>query len=292
MPDTDPTPTTPVTLGDRLAWFRGDMVAQLEALGVKVDAVATAIADLRGTGPENTLRSINQSIWNLAGPAPGTTLTDLATAIQAAQSGGATEATAQAILAAIGTLASYPANYTVKELLALLNTNISAEPGTGNLNADPGACGAAAWDYNSRTGAMTKLGTSTIGGIDYDIYAPQVPFVPGFLENYGQVADCVATIPAEFATTYPYDSVNVCVSWDFTGAAYTPAVCSVMGVAVSGPIWPTGITLGDVTILTGLNTVTLFPTGEIVSYRIAVPSGEVVLPNMFWHVIHNVYTGS
>lgn len=41
------------------------------------------IVALRGTGgPETTLRSINQSIWAIAGPAPGAALTDLKTILQ------------------------------------------------------------------------------------------------------------------------------------------------------------------------------------------------------------------
>lgn len=62
--DVDPTPGTPVTLGDRLAWFRGDVQAQsadqlaaLEALaGVPAASLAdlvTAIAALRGLSNTN-----------------------------------------------------------------------------------------------------------------------------------------------------------------------------------------------------------------------------------------------
>lgn len=46
-----------------------------------VTPIVNAIESLRGEGPENTLKSVNQSIWNLAGPAPGTTLTDIKSAI-------------------------------------------------------------------------------------------------------------------------------------------------------------------------------------------------------------------
>lgn len=41
------------------------------------DALLAKFDDLRGGGPENTLKSINQSVWNLAGPAPGRSLVDL-----------------------------------------------------------------------------------------------------------------------------------------------------------------------------------------------------------------------
>jgi hypothetical protein len=45
--------------------------------GVTLAQIKAAIEALMGTGPENTLKSINQSIWNLAGSAPGRSLTDL-----------------------------------------------------------------------------------------------------------------------------------------------------------------------------------------------------------------------
>lgn len=45
MSDVDPTPTTPVTIGDRLAWFRGDLVQR----------ILTAVAELRG--PNNATLS-------------------------------------------------------------------------------------------------------------------------------------------------------------------------------------------------------------------------------------------
>jgi hypothetical protein len=52
MSDVDPTPDTPVTIGDRLAWFRGDIVERMTALEASVAANHTAtlaaIAALRG----------------------------------------------------------------------------------------------------------------------------------------------------------------------------------------------------------------------------------------------------
>ncbi|NTV62575.1 MAG: hypothetical protein HGA65_03430 [Oscillochloris sp.] len=66
MPDTDPTPETPVTIRDALGWWRGDLDARLDALG-------TAIATLQGTAPYNTLadlfakmEEVRASVANLA----------------------------------------------------------------------------------------------------------------------------------------------------------------------------------------------------------------------------------
>lgn len=97
-----------------MGWWRGELGAQLAAQHAellaalsaqhnavieKLDALNTtltnnaldvtpivdAITLLRGDGPENTIKSVNTSIWNIAGPAPGTNLTDLKLAIAALQ---------------------------------------------------------------------------------------------------------------------------------------------------------------------------------------------------------------
>jgi hypothetical protein len=63
-------PDPQTNLSEKFTALREQMTTQYDALVLKLDA-------LRGEGPENTLKSINQSLWNIAGPAPGTTLTDL-----------------------------------------------------------------------------------------------------------------------------------------------------------------------------------------------------------------------
>jgi hypothetical protein len=63
-------PDPQTNLSEKFAALREQMTAQHDALVLKIDA-------LRGEGPENTLKSINQSLWNIAGPAPGKSLTDL-----------------------------------------------------------------------------------------------------------------------------------------------------------------------------------------------------------------------
>jgi hypothetical protein len=42
-----------------------------------VTPIVDALLAMRGDSPENTLRSVNQSLWNIAGPAPGATLVEL-----------------------------------------------------------------------------------------------------------------------------------------------------------------------------------------------------------------------
>jgi hypothetical protein len=51
--------------------------------GFDAAPIVEAIIAMRGEGVENTIHSINQSLWNIAGPAPGTNLTQLADTIAA-----------------------------------------------------------------------------------------------------------------------------------------------------------------------------------------------------------------
>jgi hypothetical protein len=56
----------------------GDMYTAITNNGAFDTApIVAAILAMRGDEPENTLRSINQSLWNIAGPAPGATLVEL-----------------------------------------------------------------------------------------------------------------------------------------------------------------------------------------------------------------------
>lgn len=59
------------------------LVAAITA-GGSIDAapIVAAIEAMRGEGPENTVKSVNESLWNIAGPAPGVSLTDLAALLQ------------------------------------------------------------------------------------------------------------------------------------------------------------------------------------------------------------------
>jgi hypothetical protein len=189
MSDVDPTPGTPVTVGDRLGWWRGELRAQL----------ATQHAELLAA----------LSAQNAA----------LLAAIQAsAASGGATEATSQAILDAIGELSTFPAGWTVRALLAQLNTSIDVDmgtkegqPPTSGLNPDPGAC--AGFDmitpirlYMRDTGAEWTDNFSRTYKI-YHAIMPNVGYSGGTLQSIsgGQCASASS-------------NVRMCISWDWTGS--------------------------------------------------------------------------
>jgi len=60
------------------------IASKLDTIITKLTDLTSAIIDLRGTGPENTIRSLNQSLWNIyAGPAPGASLLQIVNEIQA-----------------------------------------------------------------------------------------------------------------------------------------------------------------------------------------------------------------
>jgi hypothetical protein len=74
MPDVDPTPDTPVTIGDRLGWWRGDLDTKLDTIVTKLDGILTALTTANGN---IDAAPIVTAIQALAGPAPGKTITDL-----------------------------------------------------------------------------------------------------------------------------------------------------------------------------------------------------------------------
>ena len=69
-------PPDPTNLSQKFAALQALMTTQHAALMAEITA-------LRGVGPENTLRSVNQALWNLAGAAPGATLVQIKAAIEA-----------------------------------------------------------------------------------------------------------------------------------------------------------------------------------------------------------------
>jgi hypothetical protein len=280
------------------------MLAKLDALAgtANLATIYNEIVALRGTGgPETTLRSINQSIWNLAGTAPGASLLEILTALQAR----ATETTSAAILAAIGTLASNPANYTVKDLLALINASINENPpgkagsdmtgggGTGSggtggtggtgtadgpTNADPGSC-SGTWLFDSSRTFMQYVGTIWQVDVTYDIYAPTIMDYSPYFVQYG------STIKAGSNTTGPSDAVTVCVSWDFTGMAAAPSVMSITDPYSDGS-WLSAVDIASTGTYVGCDTVT-FDVFQTYTWRVAVPSGIKPPNNMWFHVTAN-----
>ncbi|MEI7645656.1 MAG: hypothetical protein WCJ55_15385 [Chloroflexales bacterium] len=71
MSDVDPTPSSPITIGDRLAWWRGDLDARVAALEAKIDANHTAtlvaIAALRGVNNATLSSLLTEDQFDTAG---------------------------------------------------------------------------------------------------------------------------------------------------------------------------------------------------------------------------------
>lgn len=64
-------------LSAKFAALEQILISQHASMMVVLTAISSKLDALRGDGPENTLKSINESIWNLAGPAPGKSLVDV-----------------------------------------------------------------------------------------------------------------------------------------------------------------------------------------------------------------------
>jgi hypothetical protein len=241
--------------------------------------VLAAVAALRGAGPENTLKSLNQSIWNLAGPAPGATLAELLAALQAGGA-GASDPNVAALLAAIGTLASNPSGYTVKDLLGRIDVDIAGTPVVPPdvLNNDPETCGLD-FEYQSRTQGFTLIGTFSQDGVTYDSYSPNVPTYP-ILAAAGY--PYVAGGDGDVYLSGPDDAVSVCVSWDWTGMEIPPASIQVIGTATIAEVWPSGLTVINERSYTGAYPRQLFQ-GDNMAIRFVVPAGQTLLNNVWWH---------
>jgi hypothetical protein len=114
-------PPDPTNLSQKFAALQELMTTQHNAL-------MTEIAALRGTGgPETTLRSINQSIWALAGPTPGVTLTQLKAAIEALMGTGP-ENTLKSINQSIWNLAGSAPGRSLTDLYNLWNPGEGISP--------------------------------------------------------------------------------------------------------------------------------------------------------------------
>jgi hypothetical protein len=268
MSDIDPTPETPVTVGDRLGWWRGSQAAQHTALLAALAAQHTAL--LAALAAQHTA---------------------LLAAIQAsAGAGGATEATAAALLAAIGQLDTYPAGWTVRALLAQQITVIDAAP-TGDppmdpgLNADPGGCGEP-YTYSGRATMINSGGWDMLNGERIDIWCVQSLNIDGaILEN---AALGVMEPDHNFVNTHPSGFVELCISWDFNDSL---------------PVQKYGIRQADDAGTAGTPWVYIVPTlvgSQRVEMRFtnaqrytavyfAVPEGNPMPQNVFYHV--NVWPG-
>jgi hypothetical protein len=243
----------------------------------------TSISTLRSGA---TLAQILAAIQaGASGGATEATVADILAAIQAG-GGGATEATVADILAAIGALPTFPADWTVRALLAQLNTAIDTTPtgtpptGPTGLNPDPGGCGTG-WDAQARCVVENTGEYQSIGGVRYDVWRANLVAVggllvaPPFTGVVGADPDYLALPGTAF--------VSVCISWDLTGGPstlgmgfrqYNDAASSAQGYTTEVPT------------LIGSRSLQLAsePGGKFLGVYFACITGETLPANIFWHV--------
>jgi hypothetical protein len=267
MSDVDPTPETPVTIGDRLGWWRGDLAARIDVLSQQL---ATQHAEMLA------------AIAALAG---GVSLAQLRSAVIASTGGGATEATLGQVLAAIGQLDTYPASWTVRALLAALNTAIdttpTGEPPSSGLNPDPGSCGAG-WQFSGR-GTMINSGEwADVGGVTCDLWYLESIFVDGLIWKTATAG--VMEPDPQFVAAHPDGYVDFCISWDFTGNATLPPQYGMRqsdaeNAAGTPYTWIATTTTGSRRVEMRQSDVTRY-----LAIYFAVPQGSLCPQNVFFHI--------
>lgn len=91
MSDTDPTPNTPTTIGDRLAWFRGDVNQLLNLIrgtpGSDLATIAAAIIALRGVNNATLSSLLTEAQFDTQAQLQNSILLDIKTAAQHIKSG-------------------------------------------------------------------------------------------------------------------------------------------------------------------------------------------------------------
>jgi hypothetical protein len=158
MSDVDPTPDTPITVGDRLGWFRGDMGAKLDTVVSKLDTIIGQLSDLLAV-PVGNNDDVVAAIGNII------SRLDIAQTM-----GGSRNILLTDIRNAIGDISTYPSNYTVRRLLAMLQTSLDIVPADYAGNDPPDntyTCG----PWTRQTG-WDIAGQHEWGGQLYDWYIP------------------------------------------------------------------------------------------------------------------------
>jgi hypothetical protein len=233
-----------------------NLTEKFDALALQLAAQHTellaALTELRGTGgPETTLRSINQSLWNLAGTAPGATLLEILNEISDMRGvGGPTGKTQLSdflslilsdsngallteIRDSIGKLSQYPEFYTIKRLLAVIAGNIDA-PIVG-MALDPGLCtmpddGTATLLMETHRITDWQMVDSFMDGNGYTNYVPKFPIIEGATGIIHQMGgnydgkDMLNAVLWDYWSTTPHTILGVyaCVQWDFTNDTVYP----------------------------------------------------------------------
>jgi hypothetical protein len=224
MSDTDPTPETPVTIGDRLGWWRGELKAQLTALSTQLATQHTellgAITELRGAAPSGTLAQIRDAVSGLKGTGEPTTLEDIARLVATGSSGPGS--TVYSILLAIGELTHGPANWTVRQLLEAIHIAIDG-PLIDTVTIPAGCSvptdGSAMLLLDSALLEFDVLDTFVTNGIEYTNYIPVYPILYGVTRHYTseQYLDrdmALAVLYTWWTSHVDAMTVYCCFSWD------------------------------------------------------------------------------
>lgn len=212
----------------KLASLTTTLGGKLDTIAADIAALRLDMAALRGDAPSNTLQSINQSLWNIAGTAPGTTLTDLLAAISA-NAGGDSSTALATIIGILGDMTTAPAGhlYTVRYLLAALNDSLVLKTGDlGYLDLKPSippaglACGGP-W---TRGTSVTHVGIATDhDGVNYDAWTigfPDFMLVPVTDNVEYRINHALSIEGRRFQRAYTTNSGRegavICFSWNLT----------------------------------------------------------------------------
>lgn len=269
-----------------------------------VAAAQAAIAGLAGRQIDTLISKIDRLITSLDGgatPAPAANVISQLTAANYTLTAIDEDSTSSiaseiinlrtaiaAILAAIGTLAGKPANYTVKELLELLQTSIDVPP-PGKIGEDliipsmpdPQAC-TGSWSFVACALNLTYKCQIQLNNVNYWIYAPLLVDWPFHLARYEQDYT-VLGISSSSININPNRTYEICLSWDFTDVSYSPGVLIALTNGGAQADWPDGITDMSPFLASKSNAnITLSSNPTSFTVRIAIPyGGDPPAPN-FW----------
>jgi hypothetical protein len=180
----------------------GAVTAQLDTIIAKLDDLTTAVSASGG----------NADIVDA--------IEDVLSRLDTAQTmNGSRNVLLAAILSAIGDISGYPPNYTVRRLLAMLQTTLDEEPPQLINNPSPGAefaCG----PWTLQTG-WALVGIYSLSGTAYKAYTPWFdnvtsPFPLGFQSNPSNTRRIIGAVG-------PSDR-DICLGWNTTGHTEPAAI--------------------------------------------------------------------
>lgn len=183
MSDVDPTPSTPVTLGDRLGWWRGELRTVLGSVqglsSVSLATLQAAVAAIQGSAPNNTIEALYGRVEavRLALGALGTTneyLSDVVSALSAL------DARIDAIEATLG---AGPYSSTETGNIRAILLDIAMNSGIRGVPPD-GVTG----------GEVSSEGTATLAGLRYVLWPAS--------SAYARTADHIYLTPSVIWDAY------------------------------------------------------------------------------------------